>query len=115
LYRGVISERNLIEDDGTYVTFRYLDSDSNTLKTRRYAGEDFLWLVFQHALPKGFRRARDFGFLHGNATKLRQRIQLLLNVKLPAPEPIRRPLFACKHCQVAMRIVAFVLPTWRAG
>ena len=66
LYRGVISERNIIKDDGTHVTFRYLDSDTNTIKTRRCKGEDFLWLVFQHALPKGFRRARDYGFLHGN-------------------------------------------------
>ena len=66
LYRGVISERNIIKDDGTHVTFRYLDSDTNTIKTRRSKGEDFLWLVFQHALPKGFRRARDYGFLHGN-------------------------------------------------
>jgi hypothetical protein len=115
LYRGVISERNIIEDDGTHVSFRYRDSDTNTMKTRRCTGEDFLWLVFQHALPKGFRRTRDFGFLHGNATKLRHRIQLLLNVILPAPEPKRRPMFVCQRCQVAMRIVAFALPTWRAG
>jgi hypothetical protein len=33
-------------------------------------GEDFLWLVLQHVLPKGFRRVRDYGFLHGNAKKL---------------------------------------------
>jgi len=115
LYRGVISERNLVEDDGVYVTFRYLDSDSNTFKTRRCKGEDFLWLVFQHVLPKSFRRARDFGFLHGNATKIRQRIQFLLNVKLPAPESILRPSFICPHCHVAMKIVAFLRPTWRAG
>ena len=115
LYRGVISERNIVEDDGTHVRFRYRDSDTNSVKTRRCKGEDFLWLVFQHTLPKGFRRTRDFGFLHGKASKTRQLIQLLLNVKIPQPEPKQRPMFICQHCQVPMRIVAFVLPTWRAG
>jgi len=115
LYRGVISERNIIEDDGTFVTFRYRDSDINTFKTRRCKGEDFLWLVFQHALPKGFRRARDYGFLHGNVTKTRQLIQLLFNIKLPEPQVKPRPMFICQRCQVAMKIIAFLLPSWRAG
>ena len=115
LYRGVISERNIIKDDGTHVTFRYLDSDTNTIKTRRCKGEDFLWLVFQHALPKGFRRARDYGFLHGNARKIRQLIQLLLKVKLPEPDHKPRPAFICPRCRVAMRIIAFIPPGWRAG
>lgn len=115
LYRGVISERNIIADDGTYVTFRYRDSDTNTLKTRRCKGEDFLWRVFQHALPKGFRRARDYGFLHGNARKIRQLIQCLLNVKLPAPMPCHRPAFLCPHCKVAMNIIAFTPPNRRSG
>lgn len=110
LYRGVISEQNIIEDDGTYVRFCYLDSESNTLKTRRCKGEDFLWLVFQHALPKGFRRARDYGFLHGNAAKTRKLVQWVLNVKLPAPELKSRPAFICPHCQSAMSIIAFIKP-----
>ena len=115
LYRGVINERQLIEDDGSYVTFRYRESDTNTVKTRRCKDEDFLWLVFQHALPKGFRRARDYGFLQGNASKTRNLIQWLLNVTLPVPEQKPRPVFLCAHCQVAMKITAFLLPSWRAG
>jgi len=115
LYRGVISEHNIIRDDGAYVTFRYCDSETNTLKTRRCKGEDFLWLVFQHALPKGFRRTRDYGFLHGNARKIRQLIQWLLKVKLPEPKTKPRPAFLCPRCQVPMRIIAFIPPSWRAG
>lgn len=115
LYRGVISEHNIIQDDGAYVSFRYRDSETNTLKTRRCKGEDFLWLVFQHVLPKGFRRARDYGFLHGNAKKIRQLIQWVLGVKLPEPELKPRPLFVCPRCRVAMRIIAFMPPSWRAG
>ena len=115
LYRGVISERNIIEDDGTYVTFRYRNSKTNAFETRRCKGEDFLWRVFQHVLPKGFRRARDYGFLHGNAKKIRQLIQWVLKVKLPEPEPISRPAFLCPRCRVAMSIIAFIPPGWRAG
>jgi hypothetical protein len=33
-------------------------------------GTQFLWLVLQHVLPKGFRRARNFGFLHPNCKRL---------------------------------------------
>ncbi|MBL1259482.1 MAG: transposase, partial [Thiotrichaceae bacterium] len=43
---------------------RYLDSQTKTYQTRTVKGEAFLWLVFQHVLPKRFRRTRDFGFLH---------------------------------------------------
>jgi hypothetical protein len=115
LYRGVIDENNILYDDGTHVTFRYRDSNTNTFKTRRCSGEHFLWLVFQHALPRGFRRVRDYGFLHGNASTIRQLIQLLLHVKLPEPEPGVRPAFICRRCRCPMRIIAFVPPSWRAG
>ncbi|MEJ2622769.1 MAG: transposase, partial [Candidatus Thiodiazotropha sp.] len=77
LYRGVISEHNILSDDGTHVTFQYRDSQTKTLKTRIVLGETFLWLVFQHVFPKGFRRVRDFGFLHGNAKKLLRLVQMI--------------------------------------
>ena len=62
LYRGVISENNLISNQNGWVTFRYVDSTSGETKTRSVKGADFLWLILQHVLPKGFRRARDYGF-----------------------------------------------------
>ena len=115
LYRGVISEKNIIEDDGAYVTFRYRDSQSQTLKTRRVKGEDFLWLVFQHVLPKGFRRARDYGFLHGNAKRLLQLIQLALKVIPVIPQHRPRPCFKCPSCGESMIIIGFIPPAWRSG
>jgi hypothetical protein len=42
-----------------------------------------LWLWFCNTLPKGFRRARDYGFLHGNAKKLLTLIQTVLKARLP--------------------------------
>ena len=67
LYRGVISEKNILTNQHGRVTFKYLEARSGTTKTRTLPGADFLMLVLQHVLPKGFRRVRDYGFLHGNA------------------------------------------------
>ncbi len=115
LYRGVIREKNIINDDGVTITFRYLDSQSGTFKTRSVKGEQFLWLVFQHVLPRGFRRVRDFGFLHGNAKKTLSFIQLILKVVLVCNEPRPRPLFKCTQCGGPMSIIGFIPPAWRAG
>lgn len=67
LCRGVISNRHLIGDDGERITFRYQDGETKRLATRTLPGEDFMALLLQHVLPKGLRRARDYGFLQGNA------------------------------------------------
>ena len=105
LYRGVISNRNIIHDDGTFVTFRYTESGSRRTRTRRLRGEDFIALVLQHTLPKGFRRARDYGFLHGNARRTLLRVQWRLNIKITAPTQRKPPAFLCHRCQGVMAIV----------
>jgi len=115
LYRGVISEQNIIADNGSHVTFRYRDSATDSWKTRSVSGEAFLWLVFQHVLPKGFRRVRDYGFLHGNARKTLQLIQWVLKVIVDKPTPMPRPSFKCTQCGEPMSIVGFIPPSWRAG
>jgi hypothetical protein len=107
LYRGVISNHNILSDDGTFVTFQYKDSDSGRMMQRKLRGEDFIALVLQHTLPKGFRRARDYGFLHGNAKRLLNRVQWLLQVVIPRPAEIRRPSLSCAHCHAPMSIVGF--------
>jgi len=115
LYRGVIAEKNIISDDGVNVTFRYRESKTGIWKTRCVKGELFIWLVFQHVLPKGFRRVRDYGFLHGNAKLTLKRIQAILNVLLPKLNKAPRPVITCKRCGNPMAIVAFIPPAWRAG
>ena len=58
---------------GPFVVARRPDNEHHFAKTKRIecrslSGPDFLWLVLQHVLPKGFRRARTprvllrFGF-----------------------------------------------------
>ena len=56
--------------DGKTVTYRWRDSKTQRSATRTVAGAQFLRLVLQHVLPKGFRRARNFGFLHPNSKRL---------------------------------------------
>ncbi len=115
LYRGVISNKNIIADDGDYVTFRYQDGDSGKTKSRRLQGEAFMALVLQHTLPKGFRRARDYGFLHGNAKRQLKIVQWVLKVVIEAPKIIDRPKFLCKRCGLPMSVVGFIAPRKKPG
>lgn len=115
LYRGVISEKNIIANHNGKVTFQYADSRSGETKTRTLNGEDFLWLVLQHVLPKGLRRVRDYGFLHGNAKRRLMLVQLVLKVMLEAAAPKPRPMFLCPKCQSPMAVVAVCRPAWTSG
>lgn len=107
LYRGVISNKNIVSDDGQSVSFRYKDSKSGTIKTRRLRGEDFIQLILQHTLPKGFRRVRDYGFLHGNAKRQLKTVQWVLRVVIPKLAEKPRRCFICEKCSAPMLIVGF--------
>jgi len=107
LYRGVISEKNIISNKNGFITFGYTESGTKKTKYRTLEGEDFLQLIMQHVLPRGFRRVRDYGFLHGNAKRLRSLIQLILRVRIPPIIPTPRPAFKCSCYQAAMIVMAF--------
>jgi hypothetical protein len=77
LYRGVLQEKDIMSVKDDKVTFRYQDSDTKKMGSRTLPEEDFLWLLLRHVLPKGFRRARNFGFLHPNSKRLIQVLQLI--------------------------------------
>ena len=115
LYRGVIREKNIVANRDGNVTFRYIESKTGKTLYRTLKGEDFLWLVLQHVLPKGFRRVRDYGFLHGNAKKQLALVQLVLRVIINAAAPRPRPVFKCPKCQSPMQITGFVRPAWQSG
>lgn len=102
LYRGVIQEKDILSCDKGQVTFRYQNSQTKRTETRTLSGVAFLRLILQHILPKGYRRARNFGFLHPNS-KLVQLVQLIKRVVIPPPRP--RPTIRCKCCGGTMRIV----------
>lgn len=111
LYRGVIAETDLLAHDadtGT-VTFRYRDGKTKRTVRRTLPLTDFLWQLLQHVLPTGFRRVRDFGFLHPNAKQSLGRVQLVLRVVLTPPPPPRAPVpLLCPCCGAPMRLRARV-------
>jgi len=107
LYRGVIQEKDLLACENGKVTFRYQNSKTKKMERRIVSGMEFLRLILQHILPKGFRRARNFGFLHPNSKRQIQLLQLLLKL---TPKPIatalnKRPALRCPCCGGEMKIV----------
>lgn len=107
LYRGVIREKDILRCKNGQVTFRYRDSKTRRDQTRTVSGEHFLWLLLQHILPKGLRRARNFGLLHPNSRHKLQLIQLLQRfnpARLIAALP-ERPAITCPCCGGVMQIV----------
>lgn len=107
LYRGVIQEKDIVAVKDGQVSFRYQNAKTRKMELRTVPGAQFLWLVLQHVLPKGFRRARNFGILHSNC----KRLIALLHVLLKCP-PARataafreRSPIACPCCGAAMKIV----------
>ncbi len=103
LYRGVISENDILTDHQGQVTFRYQESKTRKIKTKIQAAEDFLWGLLKHVLPRGFRRVRDYGFLHGNAKKTLQWIQQILHVKPPETSTSKKRM-PCPSCKAEMTI-----------
>lgn len=114
LYRGVISERNIVSNRDGRVTFQYTDSKTGQRQYRTLKGEAFLWLVLRHVLPRGFRRVRDYGFLHPNAKKKLFLVQLILRVFF-AISPTRKVTLKCPVCKSRMRVVSVNRPEWPSG
>ena len=107
LYRGVIQEKDIVACKDGQVTFRYRDAKTGRSEHRTVPGAQFLWLVLQHVLPKGFRRARNFGFLHPNCKRLIALLQVLLRfVPVRAADWVKpRPPILCTCCGAVMKIV----------
>jgi hypothetical protein len=112
LYKGVIQEKDIIACKDGQVTFRYQDSKIKNWQTRTLSGPKFLWLILQHVLPKGFRRTRNFGFLHPNSKRLLGLLRnlLKLNPVKALPGLLKRPPTQCPCCGGAMRIVQTRIP-----
>ena len=107
LYRGVIAEKDIVACDNGQVSFRYRNAKTGKTERRSVSGAHFLWLVLQHVLPKGFRRARNFGFLHPNCKRLIALLHLLLKfapVQALAWFKQRAPI-VCTCCGAVMVIV----------
>ena len=74
-------------------------------------------VVLQHVLPKGFRRARNFGFLHPNCKRLIALLHVLLKFNpVRAADGVKaRPPILCACCGAAMKIVRTRMPSSSVG
>ena len=107
LYRGVIREKDILGVKDGMVTYRYLDSKTKRYEKITISGVRFLWRVLQHVLPKGFRRSRNYGFLHPNSKQLVRLIQIILKSVSMAwlPKKKSRSNIICRCCGAVMHIV----------
>lgn len=106
LYRGVIQERDILRcDDKGNVTFRYRHAKTDRMAVRTLPGADFLWLVLQHVLPKGLRRARNFGFLHPNSAASIRLLQVLHLRAAPSMSTQAAPTRAAWRCTCGQPMV----------
>ncbi len=106
LYKGVIQEKDIVACKDGQVSFRYRDSKTQQMKTRTVSGVKFLWLILRHVLPRGFRRARHFGFLHPNSKCSITLLQYLLGFDRNKTLTLftKRPHFICQCCGALMHI-----------
>lgn len=98
-------------EDGN-VSFKYRNAKTGKMEVRTLPGADFLWLVLQHVLPKGLRRARNFGFLHPNSAGAIRLLQVLhLRAARPAQAPPmpQRAAWRCA-CGAPMQLLCRRMP-----
>jgi len=112
LYKGVIQEKDILKCDDGMITFRYTDSDTGQDQTRTVVGEDFLWLLMLHVLPKGFRKTRCYGFLHPCSKKVIKLLQLILRFNPAGMLKKLKPKaeIICKCCGAKMKIIRTMIP-----
>ncbi len=105
--KGVFQEKDIVACKDGNVSFRYQESKSKMMKIRTLSGVEFLRLILQHILPRGFRRTRNFGFLHPNSKSLIALIQLLckINVNGALSWLRERAKFTCGACGGLMKII----------
>ena len=102
IYRGPISDRNILNVQNGRVTFRYKEQGSKTFKTSSLDAMEFLRRFLQHVLPKGFVRVRYFGFLatakRAALDLIKEQIGLRLSRKsLCYPTKPKKPM-TCPDC-----------------
>ena len=92
----MIAESDILRcDTQGRVTFQYRDSKTDKMAQRTLPGEDFLWLLWQHVLPRGLRRARHFGFLHPNSASAIRLLHLRATPPAPVTTTAARPAWRC--------------------
>ncbi len=78
VFRTAISNARILAVDETHVTFRFKDRSTDTWRTMRLPGVEFLRRFLQHVLPRGFHRVRYYGLWHHSKRRQANQAWLLL-------------------------------------
>lgn len=106
--KSALGKGRILSDDERGVRFTYTPQGEKKARVMTLSPHDFIWRVLQHALPKGFKRVRYYGWLHPAAKKRLHRVQNLLcvPVRMGRPEDAatgtesveKKPRHTCKDC-----------------
>jgi hypothetical protein len=83
VFRIAISKARILSMDDTHVVFRLKDRSTDTWRTIRLPGVEFLQRFLQHVLPRGFHKVRYYGLWHPSKRDLASRAWLLLMLQSP--------------------------------
>lgn len=103
--KSAISNPQIRRVEEDRVTFSYTPNGGHHCEYKELTAHDFMSRVLQHALPKGFKRVRYFGWLHPAAKKRLAMVKLLIGKPMvykqrneaQPPQPSGR--MKCKQCQ----------------
>ena|SRR5271157_2725140 len=120
VYRVALCNNRIEHVGDTSVTFRYLESDSGTLRRMTLTPMEFIRRFLQHVLPDGFHKVRYYGLLSPSNRKTLKLIQnilatgsVLAAILIPsesekaACHEIPQSLL-CVHCGSTLRLIKTV-------
>jgi hypothetical protein len=83
VFRIAITNARILGMDETHVVLRLKDRSSDTWRTIRLPGVEFLHRFLRHVLPRGFHKVRYYGLWHPSKRDLASRAWLLLMLQRP--------------------------------
>jgi hypothetical protein len=121
MFRTAIANSRLERFQDGQVTFRYRDSRTQEVKQATLSAEEFIGRFLQHVLPKGFVKARAYGFWSPHSRKSLEQARALLKPTapqspcrpaLPTPEPDSAPApRPCPYCHRGqLHLIELLLP-----
>jgi len=115
VFKVAIGERRLLAVDAPHVRFRYQKPHSHRVRTMTLPIMECMRRFLQHVLPRGFMKARYYGFLSPSASvpleDVKARIEMASGCALAAPEAPNEPPAALRrrHCGGALRCSRLLL------
>lgn len=102
VYRGALSDRNILNVKNDRITFQYKDRTDKTFKTSTLDAFEFIRRYLQHVLPKGFVKVRYFGLLATKKRKNLDHVNELIGKRLSGknlcyPKKTKKPM-TCPDC-----------------